>query len=84
MTLLLDLGMTLKEEIRYLSLSGIKVLITVQILYAPSLHLLATIVKIVKKANRWAEESEMRETVNVYPMVEETITEYLRREAWNA
>ena len=30
-----------------------------------SLHLLATIVKIVRKANRWTEDNEMRETVNV-------------------
>ena len=35
MTLMLDLGLTLKREIRYWSLSGIKVLITVHILYVP-------------------------------------------------
>ena len=35
MALILDLGMILKGEIRYWSLSGIKVLITVHILCAP-------------------------------------------------
>ena len=32
--------------------------------YILSLHLLATIVKIVRKTNRRTEDSEMRETVN--------------------
>ena len=50
MTLMLDLGMILKGEIRCKSLSGIEVLITVHILYAPDL--LATIVKIARKANK--------------------------------
>ena len=35
MTLMLDLGMILKGEIRCLLLSGIRVLITEHILYAP-------------------------------------------------
>ena len=52
MTLMLDLGIILKGEIRYKSLSGIKALITVHSLYAPRLYLLVTVVKIVRNANR--------------------------------
>ena len=62
MTLMLNLGMILKGEIRCWSLSGMRVLITAHSIC--SMHLMATIVKIIRKANRLTEENEMRETVN--------------------
>ena len=55
-------------------------LITVHILYAHGSHLSETIVKIVGKANDEQKTVNYEGNCELYPMVEETITEYLIRE----